>query len=185
MSEQKKVIAWYTANGKHIPIFEDNEPSSAEKKKDRDIQQAKEQADRLNNPLKAHFEKENARIKDFMSGNVKSAKQITMENGQVLERNTMKDMIEWVKGFKDYDDAMPSDNQVSIFYNDGTIKSWIDGDNLKDMKLKDIQAIIWDNESMQSYAGKGVKIVNFKELYPKDYPDAKGYEDDWRIDFDK
>lgn len=185
MADDREIIAWYTANGKHIPIFADNEPTDAEKKKDREINQAKEQADRLNNPLKEHFEKENKRIEDFMSGQVRGTKQITMKNGQMLERYSMKDMLTWVKGFKDYGNNMPEDNAVSIYYNDGTIKSWIEGDDLKDMKLKGIYGVIWDNESTMGYAGNGIKIVNLKELYPKDYPDSKGYEDDWRIDFDK
>ena len=49
---EKEIIGWYTANGKHIPIFADNEPTDAEKKKDREIAQAKEEADRLNGKTK-------------------------------------------------------------------------------------------------------------------------------------
>lgn len=184
MQNEREVVAWYTVNGKHIPIFADNEPTKAEQKKERDIQQAKEQADALNNPLKAHFAKENKKVEDFMSGQVRRIKSITMENGQMLERYSMKDMLFTAKDFKD-NDEMPSDNQISIYYNDGTIKSWIEGDDLKDMKLRDIYGIIWDNESTQAYAGNGIKIENYKELYPKDYPDDRGYEDDWRINFDR
>lgn len=44
----RKVIAWITKDGKHIPIYENNEPTKAEQKKNRDIAKAKEQADVLN-----------------------------------------------------------------------------------------------------------------------------------------
>ena len=52
MQNEREVVAWYTVNGKHIPIFADNEPTKAEQKKERDIQQAKEQADILNGKSK-------------------------------------------------------------------------------------------------------------------------------------
>lgn len=184
MAEEREIAGWFTANGKHIPIFVDSEPTDAEKKKEREIAQAKEQADALNNPLKDHFAKENKKVEDFMSGKVRGIKSITMKNGQMLERYPMKDMLFTVKEFKD-NGELPGDNAIAIYYNDGTIGSWIEGDDLKDMKLRDIYGIIWGNESTQAYAGNGIKIENYKELFPKDYPDDKGYEDDWRIDFDK
>ena len=40
----KEVKAWFTANGKHIPIFVDDNEFS-EKKKNREMEQAKEQAE--------------------------------------------------------------------------------------------------------------------------------------------
>ena len=46
-ADERKVVGWFTANGKHIPIF-DGGPTFAEKKKDSDIAKAKEQADILN-----------------------------------------------------------------------------------------------------------------------------------------
>ena len=36
MAEENKVIGWFTKDGKHIPIFE-NQPTVAENKKDREI----------------------------------------------------------------------------------------------------------------------------------------------------
>ena len=48
MSENKQVVAWITKDGRHIPIYAINVPSKAEQKKEREIAQAKEQANRLN-----------------------------------------------------------------------------------------------------------------------------------------
>ena len=130
--------------------------------------------------LKAHFESENKRVEEFME---KQSGSIEMENGQILEKYTMKEMKNMV--LKDAKDAGDNyeDNFIAIQYTDGTIKTYGGGDDTSKMKLTNINGVIWDNANTSAYAGKGIKIENYKEKYPKDYPHSKGYEDDWRIDF--
>ena len=47
MSDNREVVGWFTANGKHVPIFND-EPSENDKKKDREIAQSEKQASERN-----------------------------------------------------------------------------------------------------------------------------------------
>ena len=131
--------------------------------------------------LEQHFAKENARIDEFMSG--RSSGSIEMENGQIIEHYTMDYMKKMIlKEFKDMGE-MPADNAVSIRYNDGSIEAFTEGDDTSNMKLSNISGIIFDNDMTTAYAGRGIKVMNYKELYPNEYPDEKGYEDDWRLDF--
>ena len=47
MAEEREVLKWITVNGAHVPIYAD-EPTSDEKKKDRQIEENKKQADEKN-----------------------------------------------------------------------------------------------------------------------------------------
>ena len=133
------------------------------------------------NALQKHFDKENARIEKFLDG--KPGDSIVMENGQILEHDSLKGMINTtLKEFKE-NGYIPEDFMVSILYKDGSTKIYGAGDDADKMKLSNIHGVIFDNPMTSAYAGKGVKIENYKEKYPDDYPDSKGYEDDWRIDF--
>lgn len=136
------------------------------------------------NSLQKHFESENARIQAFMDKKIgENGDSIEMSNGQILEHYTMKDMKNNIlKEFKG-NGSMYEDDAVSILYKDGSVQTYVGGDDTGDMKLTNIKGVIYDNANTSAYAGDGIKIENYKELFPSDYPDEKGYEDDWRIDF--
>ena len=135
--------------------------------------------------LQKHFDSENARVEEFMKQPLKNGyASIEMENGNILEHYSMqymKDMI--LKEVKDNGYGI-DDEMVSILYKDGTVKIYSGGDDTSKMKLSNIEGVIYDNASTSAYAGKGIKIFNQKELYPDAYPHSKGYDDDWRIDFE-
>ncbi|MBR5677082.1 MAG: hypothetical protein IKX20_02980 [Paludibacteraceae bacterium] len=133
--------------------------------------------------LQAHFDKENARVEEFLNG--RGADDITMDNGQIIERYTMKDMKNLIlkEAKNNPDQTLTDDDAIVIQYTDGTIAYYGGGDDTSKMKLTNINGVIYENANTSAYAGKGVKIENYKQLYPKDYPDSKGYEDDWRLDF--
>lgn len=57
MAEKREPIAWVTRGGKHIPIFAD-EPSQDEKKKDKDIEENKKQADEKNGKVSGKSKEE-------------------------------------------------------------------------------------------------------------------------------
>lgn len=134
-----------------------------------------------NGDFTSHFQKENEKVQNLLSK--KGQGSVQMGNGQILEKYTVDDMKEnWLREFKQ-NGFLPDDNSVAILYRDGTVKVYGGGDDLSNMSLRHVLGVIWDNESTTAVAGKGIKIVNYKELYPKDYPDEKGYEDDWRADF--
>lgn len=71
MSQEREIVAWITKNGKHIPIYASDEPTKAEQKKERDIAQAKEQADRLNGTAggKLHSNSTRKEIQDYYKNN--------------------------------------------------------------------------------------------------------------------
>ena len=54
----------------------------------------------ISRDLQKHFDKENARIEQFMSSRAKSSSSIEMENGQILERYTMSQMVDIMKDVK-------------------------------------------------------------------------------------
>lgn len=122
------------------------------------------------------FAKENLRVKDFMK---QETGQIQMANGQVLEKNTLKDLKWQVQEFKQ-NGTMPEDFAVSMRYSNGDIVSYVEGDDTSKMRFSDVTGIILDNPGTLAYAGSGVEIVNYKELYPEQY---KIHEDDWRMQF--
>ena len=131
--------------------------------------------------LQEHFKKENERVEKWQNSRESS---IEMDNGQILEHypiNEMKKMI--LKEAKDAG-VMWEDDSISIQYTDGSVKVYVEGDDTDKIKLTDINGVIWSNANTTAFAGKGIKIENYKELYPKDYPDEKGYEDDWRMNFE-
>ena len=131
--------------------------------------------------LAEHFAKENARMEKFLEGRGDGS--IEMDSGQIIERYTMEYMKNSVlKEFKE-NEFMPADNGVSIRYKNGNIEAYTEGDDTSKMKLSNIDGVIFENDSTTAYAGRGIKAMNYKELYPKEYPDEKGYEDDWRLDF--
>jgi len=132
--------------------------------------------------LQSHFDAENKRIAEFMQGSRSGS--IEMENGQTLERYTLDYMKNYILKDAKSGGVMWEDDQISILYKDGKIESYIEGDDTSGMKLSNIEGVIYSNSATTAYAGKGVEIVNYKELFPKDYPHEKGYEDDWRIDFE-
>ena len=152
-----------------------------ERKKYEQIEKAQKEADKLNNPNKEHFAKENRRVEDFMK---KRSGSLEMKNGQILEHYSLGEMKNMI--LKDAKDAgeLYEDDAISIQYVDGSVESYVGGDDTSKMKLSNINGVIWNNANTIAYAGKGIKIENYKEKYPEDYPDEKGYEDDWRMDFE-
>lgn len=66
MAQDKEPIAWITRGGKHIPIFAD-EPTEDEKKKDREIEESKKQAEEnYNKTFSGSSGQLTAKVKKFM-----------------------------------------------------------------------------------------------------------------------
>lgn len=126
------------------------------------------------NKLQQHFEKENARVEEFLQGKAGS---ITMENGEIIERYTQKEMVSILKDFKD-NGVMWEDDSIDIMYKDGTYKGYRGGDDTSKMKLSNIDTVIYTNDNTQGFSGKNIKIENYREIY-----DNWGDDDDWRLDF--
>ena len=126
------------------------------------------------NKLQQHFEKENARIEEFLQGRAGS---ITMENGEIIERYSQKEMVSILRELKD-NAVMDDDMAIDIMYKDGTYKGYRGGDDTSKMKLSNIDTIIYTNDATQAFSGKNIKIENYREKY-----DNWGDDDDWRLDF--
>ena len=124
--------------------------------------------------LSEHFNAENNRVNDFM--NKTRSGSIEMENGQIIERYSLKDMKSQIREFKQ-NGSVPADTTIAVRYNDGSIKVYGEGDDLSDLKLNNVSGVIYDNGSTSAFAGRGVKVNNYNELY-NDWG-----EDDWRLDF--
>lgn len=111
---------------------------------------------------------------------------ITMDNGQILEKDTLKGMMMNLRDVKAHG-TLYEDFAYDILYADGKQAHYVGGDDTSKMKLTGIQAVIEDNGSTLVYAGKGVKIENLNqtEAFAKmtRYGTSK-YEDDWRMDFE-
>ena len=132
-------------------------------------------AEREAKKLQQHFDKENARVEEFLQGRAGS---ITMENGDIIERYTQKEMLSYLRDFKD-NGVMWDDDSIDIMYKDGTYAGYRGGDDTSKMKLSNIDTIIYGNGSTQAFSGKNIKIENYYEKY------EGWYEDDWRLDFAK
>lgn len=140
--------------------------------------------------MKSHFDKENQRIDDFL----KSRKEyrIEMDNGQIIEKYSMKETKDLLKETLDNikiaergNGSFLGDgsNAYSIMYNNGdVIIVGDDGDigryhtnflgereystiGTKDVKLSNIRGIINDNPATSAFSGKGVVIENYNEVY--------------------
>ena len=125
--------------------------------------------------LQKHFEKENARIEEFLQGRASS---ITMDNGQIIERYTQKEMVSYLRDFKD-NGVMWDDDAIDIMYKDGTYAGYRGGDDTSKMKLSNIDTVIYDNGSTVAFSGKNIKVDNYREKISN-----WGDEDDWRLDFE-
>ena len=127
--------------------------------------------------------KENARVADFMK---KREGSLEMDNGQILEKYTLKDLKSYLKEAKG-NGEMWADTSFSVLYTDGTQAFYGEFEDTSKIKLTGIKAIITDNGSTTGYAGTGVKIFNMNETeaFAKmtRYGTSK-YEDDWRMDFE-
>ena len=121
-----------------------------------------------------HYKSENSRVNDFL--NSRNSGSIQMENGQIIEHYSIKDMRSIVNEIKS-NAIVPEDNSIAIRYNDGNVKVYSEGDDANNINLNNVSGIIWDNGSTTAYAGKGIKIENYDELND----DWGG--DDWRVDF--
>ena len=138
--------------------------------------------------LQRHFDSENARVEEFMSGKAssKSGGSLEMDNGQILERYTLKEMVDILKETKD-NGTVWKDDGFSILYNNGDMKFYAPGDDISKVKTTGIEGVIYENGSTTAYAGKGVKIENLNQTEAgakhTRYGTSK-YEDDWRMDFD-
>ena len=138
---------------------------------------------RISASLQRHFDKENARVADLMK---KREGSIIMDNGQILEKGTLKEFQSSLREAK-ANGELWSDYAYDILYNDGTQAHYTGGDDISKVKLTGIQAVIEDNGSTLAYAGKGVKIENLNqtEAFAKMTRYGTGkHEDDWRMDFE-
>lgn len=127
------------------------------------------------NKVQQHFEKENARVEEFLNGRAGS---ITMDNGQIIERYSQKEMLSILREFKD-NGVMYDDDSIDIMYKDGTYVGYRGGDDTSKMKLSNIETVIYGNGSTDGFSGKNIKIENYREKY-----DDWGDDDDWRLDFE-
>ena len=171
---------WITINGTHIPLDEDGHATGKIADKIRESA--------ISPKLRQHFDKENKKVADLMSGKCpKRGKSVDMANGQILERYSMGEMkslvLKWAKEAGD----VGTDCTVSILYRNGDIKTYGEGDDASKMKLSDIKGVIYDNASTIGYAGTGVKIENYNETLAGEKMTRYGTdedEDDWRMDFE-
>ena len=125
------------------------------------------------------FAKENKRVEEFMQKPLDGhdVVNIEMDNGQVLEHYSMDMMKNTVlKEAKDNKEVW-EDDAIYIKYKDGKVASYTGGDDVSKMKLTNIEGAIYSNAGTTAYAGKGVKIRNYNEIY-----DDWGF-DDWRMEF--
>jgi hypothetical protein len=123
-----------------------------------------------------------------MSGkaNSKSGGSLEMDNGQILERYTMKEMLDVLKETKDNGNVW-NDDSFAILYKDGNMSFYSGGDDISKAKTTGIQGIIYENGSTIAYSGTGVKIENLNQTEAgaklTRYGTSK-QEDDWRMDFE-
>lgn len=137
--------------------------------------------------LQRHFEKENKKISELMSGKVGNGKSVEMDNGQILERYSMDEMKNLV--LKEYkkNGYMDDDDSVAILYKDGNIAVYGGGDDTSKMKLSNIKGVIYENANTSSYSGTGIVIENYNEILAGEKGTRYGKgkdEDDWRINFE-
>lgn len=140
----------------------------------------------ISRDLQKHFDKENARIEQFMSGRAKSFSSIEMENGQILERYPMSQMVDLMKEVK-ANGTVWEDDQIAILYSNGEVAIYGEGDDVSKMKMSGIRGVIYENSATSAYAGTGVKIENYNQIYAGKKWTRYGTsedEDDWRMDFE-
>ena len=122
------------------------------------------------------YESENQRLTDFLSK--KGSGSIEMSNGNVIEHYSRKFMNTILKEAKQ-NGEMYQDDSVTIRYKNGDVVTYVGGDDTSNMKLTDIDGIIYSNAETDAYAGNGVIGYN-------DYDSNMGetFEDGiWRLDF--
>ena len=135
--------------------------------------------------IQEHFAKENARIAEFVKGNAgKTGKSIEMGNGQILERYPMDEMKSFVLQEAKENGVMWEDDSIAILYKDGSHSVYGGGDDTADMKMSNIKGVIYSNPNTLAYAGSGVVIQNYNEIYDDSYYGHDPDNDDWRMDFD-
>ncbi len=149
-----------------------------ERKKYQQIEENQKQAQ--DKQLDEHFAEENKRVAALMK---KRSGSVEMKNGQILEKYTMDEMKRDI--LKDAKEAkvLYDDNFIAIQYTDGRVAIYSERDDTSKMQLSNIYGVIWDNGNTEAYAGHGVEIVNYRERYRDEYI-KKGYEDDWRLEFE-
>ena len=141
----------------------------------------------ISRDLQKHFDKENARVEQFMSGRAKSYSSIEMENGQIIERYPMPQMVDLMKEVK-ANGTVWEDDQIAILYSNGKVAIYGEGDDVSKMKMSGIRGVIYENSATNAYAGTGVKIENYNQIYAGEKWTRYGTnkdEDDWRMDFEK
>lgn len=97
---------------------------------------------------------------DKLNNLIKSNKEgsVELDNGQVIEKYSMKYMKNMI--LKEYKDNgfMPDDDAVYIRYKDGTEAVYGGGDDTSNMKLTNIDHVIYANENTDAFAGNNVSI---------------------------
>lgn len=119
------------------------------------------------------------KVKEFTSN--KTVKkyhclELETENGiRIIERHPMKEMKGYLKEYfsNEYVDDMDED-AIYIMYKDGT---FLNVEETKGVKLTNIKGVIFENSATTAYAGEGIEIVDYNELYE----DWGG--EDWRVEF--
>lgn len=172
---EKRINDVLAGNGLQLPDLQAQyDPMNRINQNNKSVNTIENAQQETNTELSQHYASENQKINNFL--NKKSSGSIEMENGQIIEHYSIKDMKAVVNEFK-ANGVMPEDNQVAIRYNDGTVKVYGEGDDLSDLDLRNVSGIIWGNENTNAYAGKGIKAQNYGEINGGDWGD------DWRLDF--
>ena len=123
--------------------------------------------------LRQYLDIENQRVSDLMK---KKSGSVEMANGQIFEKYTQKEMKMYIKDWKDQG-YLPQDGYLSIRYKDGSTANYSDSDELDNLKLSNIDSVIYFNDATDAFSGTNIDIFNGRE-YASDRP-----EDVWDIDF--
>ena len=105
--------------------------------------------------------------------NSKKEGSVELDNGQIIEKYSMKYMKDNI--LKDYKNQgyMPDDDYIYIKYKDGTDARYGAGDDTSNMKLTNIESVFYYNEATDAFAGDNIVA----------YPDSNNPNDiHWVID---
>lgn len=104
----------------------------------------------VKNPVEADQESLNKLITSKKTGSIET------DNGQVIEKYSMKDMRENVKNIKQ--NGLEDGEQLYIRYKDGTEVAYSSGDDTSGIKLTNIDSVVWNNANTDAFAGSNITI---------------------------
>lgn len=93
---------------------------------------------------------------------------------RIIEHYSLKSMKQLLKDYISENEYVSEDDSICIKYKDGT---FLYVEKTKDIKFTNIEGVIFDNPETTAYAGEGIEIVDYNQLYE----DWGG--EDWRVEF--